>query len=336
MGCIRSMNRYHITLLVIAVVVASMMIIPVVAADDDDSDDIAPGERLAGSMSAQEAEIGTDIDERGFGQAIAAAAADDDMDTLADLIAERIERNTGNVSELEVRLSDLEARHEAGEISTGEFRAELAKLEVERQSIVRTSGVAMNATMGIPAELLDERGINVTAIELLRANASELGGHEVRDIARSIAGPNVGNASPERPSASDRMVDQVLRFDDANRSIDRAAHWIDQTNRSIERVTDRAERLNATDRSPAEEVPDEVWVYLGNATTSIEEANILLDDARAELADGNETEANELAVAAVEHAVTANEYAQRASNMLHGPVGGPPAGGPPNGPPGGR
>lgn len=331
------MNRTHLAVLVAIVAVAGLILVPVALADtdDDDSSEIAPGERLMGGIGAQQAELATEVDERAFGQAIAAAAADGDTAALADLIGDRVAQDEANLSQLETRLDELELQRESGEISEGQFRHELAKLEVERQSIVRTTGEAINATAGIPDELLAERGINVTAIDQLRTNASELGGDEVREIARSIAGPNVGSAPPERPTPADRMLDRIVSGDDPDRTLDRAAHWIDQADRAVTQVTDRAKQLDEDDRHLPDGLPDGTWDRLDSAADLLESAENELEAADEALSAGDEAAALEHARLAIELATEAIDLTNAVSAELRGPPGGPGTG-PPTGPPGGR
>lgn len=331
------MNRYILVLIVAAIVIAGLIVVPgAIANGADDGSDPAPGERLMGSITAQDAELDSEVDERAFGEAIATAAAAGNTTALADLIEERIEQNEQRYAELQERLATLETQREEGNLSEGEYRAEIAKLEVERKSLARTTAEAADAANGLPTEVLDERGINVTAIELLHANASELGGQEVREIARGIAGPHVGNASPERPSTSDRMLNQVTRFDDPNRSIDRAEHWVERSERLTERVTERANLFNESPGGPPGEVSDSVWSNLENATTELKLARAAIEDAMTALADGDEEAALEHAVTAATHAMDASESAHAAAADLRGHPGhgtnpNPPRGG---GPPG--
>ena len=327
------MNRYHIALLMAVVVLVGVAVVPVALADDDEPSDAAPGERLMGSIGAQEAELGNEVDERAFGEAIAAAASEGNTSALADLIEDRADRNEQRLADLKERLSGLEQQLEDGEITRGQFNAEVTKLEVERQSIVRTTAETADAANGLPTELIEERGINVTAIELLQQEASELG-PEINEIAQSIAGPNVGHAAPDRPTASDRLVNQVLHFDDVNQSIERTAHWIDHTDRTIDRITDRAERFNDSQAGPPFEVTDEVWANLENASTELELAKAALEAANDELAAGNESAAWEHVEEAATHTAAASTYANTAAAELRGPLGpgfdrGPPGNGPP-------
>lgn len=329
------MNRYHITLLLAVLAVAGMAIVPgAIAVDSDEEDEPAPGEHLTGAIGAQSAELDAEVDERAFGQAIANAAAEGDSEALAALITERTEHNEAQLDELADRIETIETAYAEGELSTAEYRHAIAQLEVERQSIERTSGEAATAALGMPAEELEAHGINVTAIETLQANASELGGEAVSELARQIAGPNVGNASPDRPSMADRMIGQI-EGQDATVAIERAAHWVDHAERTADRLHDRAEWFDDADRGPFDEVDQAVWDELEAASAAIDSAHSALDEAEAALADGDEAAAIEHAQTAASHAAEANEHAAAAAGELHiggGDIGpGPPIGG---GPPG--
>lgn len=333
----QSMNRYHLVLLLAAVALATLAVVPVAIAADDDGDDEtdAPGELLAGGVAAQEAELAAEVDERAFGQAIATAAAEGDTEALAALIDERIEADEAALDELTDRLETLDEQYADGELTRGEYRQAIAQLEVERQSIVRSSGDALAAAWSLPDDELAAHGVDLEALEALQANASELGGDEVRDHARSIAGPHVGNASPDRPSATDRILGQVL-VDDPERAVERVDHWVTHTERQHDRVSDRAERFNDTQAGPPGDVDPAVFDELDAAADELGAAADALADAEAALADGDDDAALEHAQTAAEAAAAASDHTHAAMALLgHGPGapghGGPHGGG---GPPG--
>lgn len=193
------------TMLVLVVAVAMVLSAPMAAAtgaftDDNDTDDeeITAGERLNGAIGAQQAEIDGDLQERSYGIAVANAATDEEA---ADVVAERFDAIDQRLDDLDERLAELEATREAGEISHGQYAAQVAGIEAERGSLERQAD-QVNQTAGeLPAGLLEERGINAEAIKTLKDRANELGGENVSTVAQSIAGPDVGQgvAGDQRP-----------------------------------------------------------------------------------------------------------------------------------------
>ena len=156
----------------------------------DESDEIAPGERLTGVVGVQEAELDGEVEERAFGFKVANASSDEER---ADVIAERLGSIDEQLADLEERKAELKEQREAGEISQGAYKAQMAKLAAQTNSTERLTGASVEAAEGLPAELLEERGINATAIQTLKERANELSGPEVSEIAKEIAGEKAGS-----------------------------------------------------------------------------------------------------------------------------------------------
>ncbi len=162
------------------------------AGEDDDSDDAnrtSPGERLAGVVGVQGAEIDGEVDSRAFDRRVGPDRSDEER---ADAIAERLDRNADRLDEIERRQVELRERRAAGEITEGEFRSRMARLAAETATIDRTTNRSAAAAEGVSREQLEARGVDADRIETLRTRANELSGPEVAAIAREIAGPNVG------------------------------------------------------------------------------------------------------------------------------------------------
>lgn len=162
--------------------------------------DIEPGERLSGIVGVTDAELDGEIAERGFGISVAQAATED---AQAAIVAERLADIEQRLADLAERKAALDEALEAGEISQGKYMADVAKVEVERMTAERLAEQSGAVAAELPADVLEANGINVEAIEELRQNASALTGPEVADIARTIAGPNVGERLPD--AAGDRI-----------------------------------------------------------------------------------------------------------------------------------
>lgn len=172
--------------------------VPVVQAQDapddeqtsDEANETAPGERLSGVLGAQQAEIDGEVRERSFGVGLDRAASNETA--KADLVERHLQENEQRLDELEQRVERLHQQREDGEISEGRYRAEMAQIAAERGTSQRMLDHA-NATAGeLPAEMRRERGIDEDRIGALRQRSHELGGPDVAEIARDIAGPHVG------------------------------------------------------------------------------------------------------------------------------------------------
>jgi hypothetical protein len=171
------------------------------AADGNETggnDSVAPGERFAGVLGAQEAEIDGELESRSFGLAVARAASNE---SKAALIAAEVNETGADLDELEQRREELEHARENGSISEGRYRAEMAELAARADNERRMINESANESAGLPAELLESKGINATAIRTLQDRASNMTGPEVATIARTIAGPGTGAGVGKNASA---------------------------------------------------------------------------------------------------------------------------------------
>ncbi len=161
----------------------------------DGNASVAPGERLSGVVGVQQAELEGEVDRRAFGLQVAKAASNE---SKAGVVA-------AQVGDVQQRIADLRERQQAlnesvqnGSISEGKYRAQVAELGAKMQTAKDLANQTASESEGLPVDLLKSKDINATAIQQLRERASELGGKQVADIARSIAGPS---AAPRGPPA---------------------------------------------------------------------------------------------------------------------------------------
>jgi predicted deacylase len=161
---------------------------------------VAPGERLGGVVAVGQAEFESDVEARTFGLEVARAAS---QNGTAAVVAQQLNRTNGRVAALEERRAALEEARENGSMSEGAYRARLAAVAAELRGAQRLANETANASQDLPVDLLQANGINATAIQTLQQRASQLGGPAVAEIARSIAGPAVGNA-PDRAGPGQR------------------------------------------------------------------------------------------------------------------------------------
>ena len=166
----------------------------------DENATMAPGAQLSGIVGVSEAELEGEVESRSFGIRVAKAATDD---AKADVVADQLNRSGERVAALEQRRDELAQARENGSISESEYRARAATLHAESKSTARLVNETSETASQLPAEALEAKGINATAIQTLADQASELSGPEVAEIARSIAGADVGK-SARADAAGDR------------------------------------------------------------------------------------------------------------------------------------
>lgn len=195
------------SLVAVGLVVAGLVAAPIaiagggVPAATAQSDDLAPGERLSGVVGVGYAELSGEVDERTFGLEVAKARSDA---AKARLVSRETDRVRERLDALEGRQQELRAAHENGSMSDGRFRAEMARVAARIASLERIADRSVRVAADLPEAVLADNGVNVTAIEALRSRAGDLRGDEVADIARGIAGEDVGAAmgGPNRPDVA--------------------------------------------------------------------------------------------------------------------------------------
>lgn len=208
---------------------------------EDGDASVSPGERLSAVIGVEEAELDGEIDGRAFGLRVASAASDEE---LAEVVAEEYNETNATTQELERRKAALEQARANGSMDEGEYQARMTVLTAQAENAERQANATANASEGLPAELLAEKGINASTIQRLKENAANLSGPEVADIARNIAGGG-------EDRAGDRGEDR--RSDDANQS-ERGENRTDAQDGS-QNQTERPEShdgsQNQTDRADA-------------------------------------------------------------------------------------
>jgi hypothetical protein len=158
-------------------------------ATDEAANQTTPGAMLSGTIGVQKAEMNGEIERRAFGIQVAQAASNQ---SAAQVLARTQERLQDRVGELEQRRDRLQASRENGSISESRYRAQIAVMAAESAQVQTMANVSTQTAQGLPADVLQANGVNVTAIQQLRERARAMSGPEVAAIARQIAGPNVG------------------------------------------------------------------------------------------------------------------------------------------------
>ncbi|WP_092903913.1 hypothetical protein [Halostagnicola kamekurae] len=158
--------------------------------DQATNESIAPGAQLTGVLGVQNAEVNGAVTERAYGIKIANAQT---ADAEAAVIGEQFEDIDDRLEDLEDRRDELEDERDTGNISEGEYRAEIATIRAEQATAERLAADAESNASELPADLLEEQGVNASAIQELSERADELTGPETAEIAQSIAGNSAGS-----------------------------------------------------------------------------------------------------------------------------------------------
>lgn len=275
---------------------------------------VSAGEQLSAVVGIQDAEIGGEMERRSFDIRIANAASND---SKAEVVG-------GTVGDMEERLADLRAEkqrlreaRENGSMSQGQYAARMAELSAKTQSVRQLANHTESVSSGLPSDVLRAHGVNVTAIQTLQQDAATMTGPETAEVARSIAGPGVGNLSggmqgpPENATAGTDG-----EAGNAAADVERAATAVQRASTSVERADElvTGEHTDAADDLQA-------------AKTNLDDANTTLADARAALDAGNDAEAAALAAQALEQASAAEEHAHSALERVDRTPGGEQADG---------
>ena len=208
------MMRQPLTVLVVLAVVAGT-VLPAVAAVQvgqgaqdlaspsadsvataNESDNTTPGQQLSGVVGVGAAEIDGELGERSLSERLNRSGTND---SRAKVVAERVDELRDRLERLQERRQALIEVRNNGTITQGEFRARMAELAANVSATERVLNATADAAGGLPEETLEDNGVNVSSIQELRRNASELTGPEVSEIARSIAGNGAGDGMTGPP-----------------------------------------------------------------------------------------------------------------------------------------
>lgn len=265
---------------------------------NENASSVTPGERLSGVVGVQSAEFEGELERRTFGIKMAKVASNE---SKANVIKAQLDLIESRLMALEHRKAELDAARENGSISEGQYRVEVAKLAARTNSVHHLTSDSEEHARGLPVELLENKNINVTAIQTLKQNAENLRGPEVAEIARSIAGGSAGPPFDRGPppyagpaGSDDTKVDNA----------------IDRAEQTIINARDRLE--NARDRVDAENGSVEAIEALDAAAAALERAEQSLANARDAREAGDNAAALQAAENAIDHAMQSVEQAMEA------------------------
>lgn len=170
-----------------------------VTADEADADvQLSFGEQISILVHNHQTEVSHTVENSAFEVAFE-RGGEAAVENRTQELQERLDR-------AEEKKAEIEEKVESGEMSERRAMAEKARVSTEADSVNRSADSVMDKAA--------EQGINVSAVETLKQNASELSGEEVSRIARSIAGPGVAEdrrpeqAGPPEDGAPEGALDQ--------------------------------------------------------------------------------------------------------------------------------
>lgn len=180
------MSRTTVLLAAVMLVVAG---VPATAAFAQESPGDQPGATFAGVVGVQGAEVEGEVASRALDRQLATA---DSNESKAAVVANESAALREQLTDLRERRETLRERYQSGNISRGEYRAKLARITAQTRTLERRLNATTAAAEGLPEETLRERGVNVSALQELRANASNMTDGEAAEAARQIAGNGAG------------------------------------------------------------------------------------------------------------------------------------------------
>ncbi|SFR54448.1 hypothetical protein SAMN04487947_2133 [Halogeometricum rufum] len=158
--------------------------------EDASSGGIAPGAQLAGVLAVQRAEIDSELDSRSFEAQVTSAKTNR---SKARVVSNHVNQTQTRLDDLRSRLAELKSARRDGNLSQGRYRAQAAHLAAEIRSLQRLVDQTRDVAVELSPEARQSSGIDEARFERLRNDTQNLSGSEVSEIAREVAGSNVGN-----------------------------------------------------------------------------------------------------------------------------------------------
>ncbi|MFB6188508.1 MAG: hypothetical protein ABEI57_01365 [Halapricum sp.] len=154
---------------------------------------VEPGSQLAGVVGVGQAELDGAVQARAFGQAVAAAHSNR---SKASVVARQVDDLDARLQTLQHRRDRLQAAFENGTIGRGTYQAKTAVLAARIRQVEHRLNRSHSVATALPPQARNAAGVNVSAIETLRANAGHMRGGAVAEMAHQIAGRHVGSGIP--------------------------------------------------------------------------------------------------------------------------------------------
>lgn len=204
------MRRTIPAVLALVLVASTLAAAPVLGqeASDTESNGTAPGAQFAGAVGVQGAELNGDVQTRAYGVALDRANS---SDARAAVVAERLNATEKRLADLEARQQALDRARENGSMGEAVYRARVAELYAEGQTVQRVLDRSNATVRELPAEARASRGLDAAAVQTLSQRASDLTGPETAAIARDVAGRSAGQSMAPPANATDRAGGESTR-----------------------------------------------------------------------------------------------------------------------------
>ena len=249
---------------------------------------VAPGERLSGVVGVQKAEVEGEVNRRAFGLQIANASTNA---SKASVVAGQFDNIQQRLAALEQRKANLTEARQNGSISEGKYRAQVAELSARLDAARNLANETGEESKGLPADLLEARGVNATAIQTLQQRASELGGGEVAEIAREIGGaPDDAGREGRGNNGPESDLPETDNDDAANDSPDvpagNATDGVDSTTDTVDETTDAVDNTTDTVTDSTDDNTTESSDTGDNTTETVDDATTNTTDTVENATDG--------------------------------------------------
>ncbi|WP_363466306.1 hypothetical protein [Halogeometricum borinquense] len=169
-------------------------------AEDADSNEssggLSPGAQLAGVLAVQRTEIDGEIDTRSFEKQVASARSNE---SKAKVVSQQVNQTQERLESLQTQLEELKDERREGNLSQGRYRSQAAHLAAEIRSLQRLLDKSQEAADGLPPEARQATGLDEKRFDRLRNDTENLSRSEVSEVAREVAGENVGNGFARGP-----------------------------------------------------------------------------------------------------------------------------------------
>lgn len=194
------MKRISVSILIGLVVIGLMLGGGVVMGDtgvdeneqDEEMDTMPPGLQMAITVGSTQQDIDSVVQDIQYDRAVANSNAPEQ--DIGAQVEELVEKQSSIAEE---RRNLVEKRND-GELTQGEFQYRMAMLSHGERNV--------DTQVENMSDRADSAGVDVdmSAVDELRNNASEMSGQEVSEVARSIAGGGPPDHVEERRGGSDR------------------------------------------------------------------------------------------------------------------------------------
>lgn len=123
--------------------------------------------------------------------------------TKAETVRNKVEELKQRKSELKEQRKELKAMYKNGSISRIEFVSRMTSISTSNETVSEVASEARTQAEKIPKQARQKTNINMTALNMLKENASSLSGQQVAEIAKSINQNSVSERGQQNNTETD-------------------------------------------------------------------------------------------------------------------------------------